>query len=115
MFSQGRRHPVPLITGVTADESTIFLPLIMPQFTSPADYQRSLKATFGENAAEIERLLPVRSSADLWPRLNQLISAKWFGAWANYLASHGPGHPAASLVLPVHPPGPQMGYRGAGG
>ncbi|MCK9374663.1 MAG: carboxylesterase family protein [Syntrophobacterales bacterium] len=87
LFGQGRRQPVPLITGVTADESTIFLPLIMPQFASPADYQRSLKAMFGEKAAEVERLLPVRSSADLWPRLKQLLSAKWFGAWADYLAA----------------------------
>jgi para-nitrobenzyl esterase len=90
MFGQGRRHPVPLITGVTADESTIFLPLIMPQFTSGADYHRHLKAAFGDKAAEIERLLPVRSTEDLWPRFNQLISAKWFGAWANYMAATAP-------------------------
>ncbi|MFA5110753.1 MAG: carboxylesterase family protein [Desulfobaccales bacterium] len=90
LFGQGRRHPAPLITGVTADESTIFLPLIMPLFTGPADYQRYLQATFGEQAAEVDRLLPVRSTADLWPRLNQLISAKWFGAWANYLAATAP-------------------------
>jgi len=87
MFGQGRRHPVPLITGVTTNESTIFLPLIMPHTPSPESYRQYLEATFGKNAEKVFQLLPVTSSEDLWPRLDQLITAKWFGAWAEYMAS----------------------------
>jgi hypothetical protein len=35
------------------------------------------------DAKRISELLPVKSAAEVWRRLDQLISAKWFGAWAN--------------------------------
>jgi para-nitrobenzyl esterase len=85
-FRHGRRHPVPLLTGVTANESTIFLPGLMPRISSPTVYRQYLDATFGKNAARVLQLLPVSSPQDLWPCLDHLISAKWFGAWANYMA-----------------------------
>jgi para-nitrobenzyl esterase len=86
LFREGRRHPVPLLTGVTANESTIFLPWLMPHISSPEAYRQHLDATFGKNAARVVQLLPVTSPQDLWPCLDQLITAKWFGAWANYMA-----------------------------
>lgn len=86
LFGQGRRHPVPLLTGVTANESTIFLPWLLPYISSPEAYRRHLDATFGKSATRVFQLLPVRSPQDLWPCLDQLISAKWFGAWADYMA-----------------------------
>jgi para-nitrobenzyl esterase len=87
LFKQGRRHPVPLLTGVTANESTIFLPWLMPRFSSPEAYRQHLDATFGKNAARVFKLLPAASPKDLWPCLDKLITAKWFGAWANYMAA----------------------------
>jgi para-nitrobenzyl esterase len=90
MFRQGHRHRVPLITGVTANESTIFLPWITPYISSPEAYRQYLDATFGKNGAKVWQLLPVDSPGDLWPRLDQLISAKWFGAWANFMAATPP-------------------------
>jgi len=90
MFRQGHRHRVPLITGVTTNESTIFLPWITPYISSPEAYRQYLDATFGKNGAKVWQLLPVASPEDLWPRLDQLISAKWFGAWANFMAATPP-------------------------
>jgi para-nitrobenzyl esterase len=90
LFGQGRRQPVPLLTGVTTNESTIFLPWLMPQLSSPEAYRQHLDAAFGKNAASVFQLLPVTSPQDLWPCLDQLITAKWFGAWANYMAETAP-------------------------
>jgi para-nitrobenzyl esterase len=90
LFREGRRHPVPLLTGVTANESTIFLPWLMPHFRSPEAYRQHLNATFGKNADRVFQLLPVKSHKDLWPCLDKLITAKWFGAWANYMAATAP-------------------------
>lgn len=90
MFRQGHRQRVPLITGVTENESTIFLPFIMRRLSSPEAYRHYLNVAFSKNGARVWQLLPVTSSEDLWPRVDQLISAKWFGAWANFMASTPP-------------------------
>jgi len=86
LLSRGRRHQVPLITGVTANESTVFLPYMISSQTGPEDYQQYLQATFGSDAEKIRELLPVKSRSEVWPRLDQLFSAKWFGSWACFLA-----------------------------
>jgi para-nitrobenzyl esterase len=86
LFGQGRRHQVPLITGVTANESTMFLPYMVPSHPTVEEYQQYLQTAFGIDAEKVRELLPVKSAAAVWQRLDQLISAKWFGAWANYMA-----------------------------
>lgn len=86
LFRRGRRHQVPLITGVTANESTMFLPEIIPSQASPEEYRQYLQSAFGRDAARVQELLPVKSAAEVWPRLDQLFSAKWFGSWAWFLA-----------------------------
>jgi len=86
LFRQGRRHQVPLITGVTANESTMFLPDIISSRAGPAEYRQYLQAAFRRDAEKIENLLPVKAAAEVWERLDQVFSAKWFGAWAWFLA-----------------------------
>jgi para-nitrobenzyl esterase len=86
LYRQGRRHQVPLLTGVTANESAMFLPSRFSPQATPEEYQQYLQAAFGRGAAKIRELLPVNGAAQVWQRLDQLISAKWFGAWANFLA-----------------------------
>lgn len=86
LFSRGQRHPVPLITGVTANEGTMFLPHLVSSQAGPEEYQTYLQEAFGPDAAKISELLPVKSSDDVWNRLDQLFSAKWFGAWASFMA-----------------------------
>jgi len=87
LFGQGRRHQVSLITGVTANEGTMFLPYMLSSHPTPVEYQQYLQAAFGKEAEKISELLPVKSTAEVWHRLDQLFSAKWFGAWANFMAS----------------------------
>ena len=65
MFRQGRRHPIPLLTGITTNESTIFLPWLIPHINSPEAYRQYLDAAFGKNAGQVFQLLPV-TSHDLW-------------------------------------------------
>jgi para-nitrobenzyl esterase len=86
LFGQGRRHKVPLITGVNANESTMFLPDLVSSHPTPEEYRQYLQTTFGVDAEKISELLPVKSTAEVWHRLDQLFSAKWFGAWANFMA-----------------------------
>ena len=45
-----------------------------------------MQSAFGMDAARVQELLPVKSAAEVWPRLDQLFSAKWFGSWAWFLA-----------------------------
>ena len=87
LFGQGRRHQVPLITGVTANESTMFLPYMVSSQVGPEEYQQYLQTAFGREAEKILELLPAKAPAEVWHRLDQLFSAKWFGAWANFMAS----------------------------
>lgn len=86
LFSRGRRHQVPLITGVTANESSMFLSYMVSSRPTPDEFQQYLQTTFGIGAEKVRELLPVKSAAEVWQRLDQLISAKWFGAWADYMA-----------------------------
>jgi len=86
LFSQGRRHRVPLIVGVNANESTVFLPYMVSSETDSGEYHQYLQTAFGKDAENIRELLPVKSKAEVWGRLDQLISAKWFGAWAHFMA-----------------------------
>jgi para-nitrobenzyl esterase len=90
LFGQGRRHPVPLITGVTANESTMFLPSMVSSQAGPEEYRQYLQKAFGRDAEKIWELLPVKSSAEVWHRLDQLFTAKWFGAWAHFMATTAP-------------------------
>jgi len=87
LFARGRRHQVPLIVGVTTNESTMFLPQMISSMTGPEEYRQYLQTTFGKEAEKVFELLPVKSKAELWRRLDQLITAKWFGAWAFFMAS----------------------------
>lgn len=87
LCSQGRRHQVPLITGVAANEGTLFLPQMLSSQTGPEEYRLYLQTAFGQDAQKVWELLPVKSQAEVWHRLDQLFSAKWFGAWAYFLAS----------------------------
>ncbi len=86
LFGKGHRHQVPLIVGVTANESSMFLPSIVSSDAGPAEYRQYLQAAFGKDAERLLERLPVKSTSELWSRMDQVITAKWFGAWADYMA-----------------------------
>jgi para-nitrobenzyl esterase len=86
LFRRGHRHQVPLIVGVTANESTMFLSDLVSSQASSEEYQQYLRAAFGSNAEKIWELLPAKSPEEIWHRLDQLVSVKWFGTWAHFMA-----------------------------
>ena len=86
MFREGRQHRVPLITGVTANESTVFLPHYVTRETSPEDYRKYVKTAFPTDAERVLELVTVRGAGEVWEGIDRVISAKWFGAWAGFMA-----------------------------
>jgi para-nitrobenzyl esterase len=59
VFAQGRFHRVPILTGITRDEGTLFTALIFPGLTEQG-YQEGLRHIFGDNAAAIAAKYPSR-------------------------------------------------------
>lgn len=59
VFTQGRFHRVPILTGITRDEGTLFAALIFPGFTEQG-YQEGLRSIFGGKAAAIAAKYPSR-------------------------------------------------------
>lgn len=71
VFAAGRQAPVPVIVGSTADEGTLWsrkLPV-----KTVAAYQAMLRAMFQEHAAEMTRLYPVQTDADVERALDEIV------------------------------------------
>ena len=85
MFREGRQHPVPLIAGVTANESTTFLPQLVSPESGPGDYQAYVQAKFPHDAQRVLEILPVESDKALWDSMDRLVTARWFGTWADFM------------------------------
>ncbi|RJP33450.1 MAG: carboxylesterase family protein [Actinobacteria bacterium] len=80
-FADGGQHAVPLLTGINANEGTIFLPdITLNQYGLMGDY------LYGENAAEVETLYPAQSEAEVKPSMDRLITQMGFGASARFTA-----------------------------
>ena len=88
MFREGRQHRVPLMTGTNANESTIFLPLFAPSETGFPEYRKYVQKAFPEDADTVQRLVSLGGAGAIPVKecLDRLISAKWFGAWADFMA-----------------------------
>jgi para-nitrobenzyl esterase len=91
LIRQGKQHPVSLITGITNNESTIFLPLFLPSGAGPKEYRQYVETAFPSNANRVLQLFPVSAESEAWENIDRLISAKWFGAWANAMARESAG------------------------
>ena len=85
MFREGKQHPVPLMAGVTANESTTFLPLLISPETGPDDYRAYVRSRFPRDAERVLALLPLEGKNGLWHSMDRLVSARWFGAWADFM------------------------------
>jgi len=86
LFGKGRWHEVPLMVGVTANESSMFLPDMISSEAGVDEYRQYIQGAFGKDADKIWELLPAKSNEDVWRRMDQLITAKWFGAGAYFIA-----------------------------
>ncbi len=77
VLAAGRQHPVPLLTGINADEGTIFL----PDFTLDQALLM-LKYLYGEHAAKVEDLFPAASDAEVAAAMQRLVTELGFAASA---------------------------------
>lgn len=82
---QGKMHPKPLMVGTTTDEATLFLDGLRPPVATPDGYRRWVDLRFGPHAAAVLARFPGREP-DLWRDLNQVVTARWFTAYAAFLA-----------------------------
>jgi para-nitrobenzyl esterase len=80
-FEAGRQHAVPLLTGINANEGTIFLPDITLQ-----QYQLLGNYLYGGNAAEVEALYPASTKEEVKPAADRLVTQMGFGASARFTA-----------------------------
>ncbi|MEF3696041.1 carboxylesterase/lipase family protein, partial [Desulfolutivibrio sp.] len=85
LFSQGRRHPAPLVIGTTANESSLFLDHLDPPADTTQAYVRLVTRRFGADAKKALALAPGREPG-LGDDLERLVSARWFVAPAEFLA-----------------------------
>jgi para-nitrobenzyl esterase len=86
MFREGRQHRVPLMTGNTGNESTIFLPLLISSKVGLQDYREYVQKAFPEDAGKVLGLVSPGQAGEVRPCFDRLISAKWFGAWTCFMA-----------------------------
>jgi len=76
--------PVPLLVGSNADEGTIFMGEI--KVDSLEAYQRWVETIGGDRAADLLKLFPAKSDADVRQALNKLIAVSSFIAPARIMA-----------------------------
>jgi len=80
-FAAGRQQAVPLLTGINANEGTIFLPdVTLNQYQLIGNY------LYGEYADEVEALYPAQTEAEAKPAMDRLITQMGFGASARFTA-----------------------------
>ena len=80
-FAAGRQQAVPLLTGINANEGTIFLPdVTLNQYQLIGNY------LYGEYADEVEAFYPAQTEADAKPAMDRLITQMGFGASARFTA-----------------------------
>jgi para-nitrobenzyl esterase len=80
-FAAGEQHAVPLLTGINANEGTIFLPDITLQ-------QLQLLSTYlyGDFAEEVLALFPAQTEDEVKPAMDRFVTQMGFGAPARFTA-----------------------------
>jgi para-nitrobenzyl esterase len=81
LFRQGREAPVPLLAGWNANEGAS-----LPQATSLAAYQQSVRQGFGANADRVLASYPARDDAEA-RRVSKTLFGDSFLAWGTWAAA----------------------------
>jgi para-nitrobenzyl esterase len=80
-FAAGRQHAVPLLTGINANEGSIFLPdITLNQYQLLGNY------LYGEYATEVEALFPAQTETEVKASMERLVTQMGFGASARFTA-----------------------------
>lgn len=109
VFATGGQHPVPLLTGVNANEGTVFLPdVTMTQYRLMGNY------LYGQYADEVEALYPARSEGEVKAAMDRLITELGFGASARWTAERTAetGKPAYLYLFNHAPQDPRIQQLG---
>jgi para-nitrobenzyl esterase len=104
-FAAGRQHAVPLLTGINANEGTIFLPdITLNQYQLLGNY------LYGENAGEVEALYPAQSDSEVKQSMDKLVTQMGFGASARFTAEcmDKVGEPAYLYLFTMPPKDPRV-------
>ncbi len=81
-FAAGRQQPVPLLTGINANEGTVFIPegVTLQQYRLMANY------LYGSHAEEVMALFPAASEEEVKPALDRVITNMGFASSARFTA-----------------------------
>jgi para-nitrobenzyl esterase len=80
-FTAGGQQAVPLLTGINANEGTIFLPdITLNQYQLLGNY------LYGEYATEVEALYPAQTDTEVKTAMDRLVTEMGFGASARFTA-----------------------------
>ncbi len=82
-FAAGRQHAVPLLTGINANEGTLF---ILTQDITLNQYRLMGNYLYGEHAGEVEALYPAAGEGEVKAAMDRLITQMGFGASARFTA-----------------------------
>ncbi|NPV59436.1 MAG: carboxylesterase family protein [Actinobacteria bacterium] len=80
-FAAGRQHAVPLLTGINANEGTVFIPdVTLQQYRLMAGY------LYGDHADEVMSLFPAATEDEVKPALDKVITQMGFASSARFTA-----------------------------
>lgn len=78
-FAEGRQLPIPLLTGINADEGTIFAPEI-----DPGQYRLLASYLYGGLVEEVLARYPAAGPSEVKPTLSRLITEMGFASSARF-------------------------------
>ena len=108
-FAAGKQHAVPLLTGINANEGTIFLPdITLNQYQMLGNY------LYGEYATEVEALYPAQTDTEVKASMDRLVTQMGFGASARFTADCADevGTPAYLYLFNQAPSDPRVQQLG---
>jgi para-nitrobenzyl esterase len=76
VFDAGEQNPISMMVGSNRDEGTMFL--MMFPVRTVAEYEATMKDTYGDAAEEILKLYPVTSDKEVRGAMNKFITDTWF-------------------------------------
>lgn len=86
LLRAGLFHRLPLVIGTTANEGSVFVPLLGDAAANPEAFRAAMGRLFGPDADEAARLVQEVGPSDPWSRLDRILTARWFESFAWFLA-----------------------------
>ncbi len=75
-YTAGKQNDIPLIAGTNRNEGTMFM--AFQPITDRADFLETLKGVYGDQAEEVAKLYPSKSTEELKVQHDRFITDTWF-------------------------------------